>query len=637
MSVSFRWLPADIWLGCILPHLDARDVLALVALNSETRLFFTTGRLAATLKELGFSDYQTSNEWTMFLLSLGVFLSELDVQSRVYSGLRPGRADRLEDSVMVVNNQTSLSVTSSLKRAASHPGVAVRHLSLFTPYLAGYGLRFVEVRHQAPGGSFSYLRERMIAPVSNEPFQPLFPWKELLWPSLTSLRLTGPWGDAGPVFSDASLQELGQAVPNLTLLELQGLPRVIDVGSWFPRLETFVVQGEVCRGQDFDRPQGIKGSATLQTLKLFRCNVEGVAVLVGTSPNLVVVDLGWNARPARRDAKVPPTVLPRSVAHFVTNGSLLDVILVEHQLQSLEVFNCHLSPTLDRLVQLSNCSIRATLHRVPRQAAFGNHVTAFFVSELGHPPEGFVRNNDAVNQPYGVWIQPQDGIDHSHVKTGVLHKTLPCPACSRLIDETCVADHQLMCERRKRECPMCHSKYETRGELERHKQACPHFVVPCQLCFKTVPRSQWSAHYQRDHNDRREKVNLADCPNSEAGCKFFGLEQNSAERERHLRLCGSGTLKCMSCEQDVPCLAALRRHACQGPRFVQVMLVSTRCTPLFPNDPETPLERLPIEGKHWSSWRCASCETENIVTHETLFHLRFHCRKCLRVPKLHLN
>jgi hypothetical protein len=621
-GVSFRKLPADVWLACILPRLDSRDVLSLVALNSDTRAFFTTGRLATVLKELGFSDYQSANEWTQYLLSMGVFLAGLDVRSRVHEGLSQG-SRKADDHKLVISNQTSTTLTRSLATAAKHPGVAVRHLELSTPYLAGSGLRAAEVKEIAPADIWRHHFRSSFPPtiVNETPFKPMLPWSQLLWPSLVSLRLTGPYGDPGPAFSVDSLQELGRAAPGLTLLELQGLPRVLDVGAWFPRLETFIAQNET---STFREPCNIKGSAALRALQLHRCSAEGVIALISTCPNLVSVDLGRKVRPS--EIKVAPTVLPRSVAHFVTNGSVFDIVLVEHQLQSLEVFNCHLCPSLERLVQLSNASIRATVHRVPQILPFGNQVTAHVLSVYVRTPEGFVKQ-----KPVQV-LHAHDAVDFSRVPTGVLKKTLSCHACMRLIDETCVADHELVCEHRKQACVMCGAKYDTRAELERHKRVCPHYAGHCHLCFKMVHRSQFSNHYTRDHNDRLELINIADCPNASSGCRFFCHEQNTPKRERHLRLCKSGTIACMSCRQDVPCLEALKRHVCEGMRFVVGMTAVGHCTPLFPND-SGPLEAIPIDGKNWPSWQCF-CGNRNSVTAETPYPLRYHCAKCSRAPSL---
>jgi hypothetical protein len=145
-----------------------------------------------------------------------------------------------------------------------------------------------------------------------------------------------------------------------------------------------------------------------------------------------------------------------------------------------------------------------------------------------------------------------------------------------------------------------------------------------------VQCSDFSDNYRRQNSDSDSVIINAYCPNRYRGCHFFGAEQNSAERERHIRFCRSGEYKCMSCGDDVPCLAATSAHECKGPRFVIAMCgLSSPCRPLFPEEKALP-RGIPIEGLDLNSWECGHCHHKNVVTHESRYYARWHCVCCVR-------
>ncbi len=624
MASFLRSIPSDVWLGCILPHLETRDVLSLVGTNSELRSFFTFGRLAVVLKEMGFSEYLSPNEWLRYLGSLGAFLEDLEIDTRTFK-LRMDPDVNFHGLLKLLaplKDQTSETVTESLHVLAGLSRCSVCRLKLFSPFLAGIGRKEFKVfTHHSSFYNHMDEPKQIDERDAKGLFVPSRPWNELLWPTLTELRLVGFYGDAGPTFAPKSLQQLGAAVPNLTLLEMQCFPVAIDFEEWFPRLETFIAVHSARRQFEIVLEEFcVKGSPSLRSLELLGTPACHVSRLIQTCPNLLSLDMG-----RRTVGEALVATLPHSLIRLVTNGFGIKCIALQHRLEWLEVFNCHVA-SQENLQSLAQQSQSVTLHRVPCAYSFGGSVTVFSVPPSTPEPEP----RPGHGAPFLNYAPiPEPEVDHSRVSGGVLNKTAHCPACTVLIDPSCVADHDIVCSRRKHAC-VCGVTVETLRELDKHKKRCKLFVKMCQCCGKEVHCTDFSGHYSREHADRDSVIRNADCPNRTGGCLFFGAAQNSAERERHIRFCRSGVYKCMACGDDVACLAARSVHDCKGARFVVAMgMLAAPCLPLFPEDKSRPAG-IPIEGEDACSWECGHCHHKNLVRKDTRYYARWHCVNCHR-------
>ena len=620
-------LPSDIWASLILPRLDQHAFLKLSSLSLTWRQFFTENpRYAPFWKGLGFSDLWTYGQWLDYLDSTGVFLSEISMRSKSYSGVNGFIARKGSHQ----NNLTKY-VGHSLAYLNTHPRANIELLTLDTCFLPFELVRSGEKQFHFARRQHMQARLRFGGSVNNYPksvadnFPEKLTWESILPVSLTTLRFTGPYFDHGPSFLLEDFAAIGLAAPNLTVFEFQSLSDAGFDGRMFPNLRQLTIQWAHC-----DKCTTIHGSETLESLSLLhKTSAEIAAAFISSSPNLVHLNLG-RVMTSSSTGLSPATFELSALKRLVTNGSALNSICISSTgLQRLEVFNCHQWSASELRLDFVpfDCDVR--LHRVLRDiSCSAQNIHVLQISPLGVAPEALVLDGplaDIYNHPGGGWQ------DHSKVMTAKMNRSHRCEACQLMVDPDWLDDHNLVCASRKLSCEICgKGEFLSPIALQRHRAVCPLNVSPCRDCGEIILNSAQSSHYI-DVHVRPAFVSFRDCPNF--GCTRTFLEQDWAARVAHERKCLSGAIQCHGCDQIFACLAACELHNCPR-KLVMVMLVQKKIRrrknePIIALPPPLYSDRGDCKNETYEDFYvCSKCDTENLITNSSTYYERYHCVKC---------